>query len=65
MALVFSACTEEPILEPLESNPKEKIGLDEEETMGIISQLLSEHGIELEENKACNYSVYDYPLSCT
>lgn len=35
----------------------EKIDLNEEQTMEIISQLLSEHKIEYEENKACNYRV--------
>ncbi|MBI3234043.1 MAG: hypothetical protein HYZ42_08375 [Bacteroidetes bacterium] len=39
----------------------EKIGLNEEETMEIISQLLSEHKIEYEENKACNYRVLKKP----
>jgi hypothetical protein len=35
----------------------EKIGLNEEETREIVSQLLSEHKIEYKENKACNYRV--------
>ena len=33
-----------------------KFGFDEEETRRIIAQLLSEHKIVYEENKACNYS---------
>ena len=35
----------------------EKIGLHQEETREIISQLLSEHKIEYSENRACNYSL--------
>lgn len=35
----------------------EKIGLDENETREIIAQLLSEHKIEYEENRVCNYSI--------
>ncbi|MEE9362247.1 MAG: hypothetical protein V3U92_06590 [Cellulophaga sp.] len=35
----------------------EKIGLDENETREIIAQLLSEHKIEYEENRVCNYSL--------
>ncbi|MGY6743133.1 MAG: hypothetical protein ACXIUQ_10385 [Cecembia sp.] len=35
----------------------EKIGLNEEETIKIISQLLSEHKIEYKVNRACNYRV--------
>ncbi|MCF0065823.1 hypothetical protein MUK70_03565 [Dyadobacter chenwenxiniae] len=35
----------------------EKVGLNEEETREIVSQLLSEHKIEYKENKACNYRV--------
>lgn len=34
----------------------ESIGLNVDETMGIIAQLLSEHKIEHAGNKACNYS---------
>lgn len=33
----------------------QKMGLDENETMEIIAQLLSEHKIEYVENNACNY----------
>lgn len=36
----------------------EKIGLNEDETREIIAQLLSEHKIEYEGNRACNYSVF-------
>ncbi|MBW3466897.1 hypothetical protein [Arthrospiribacter ruber] len=39
----------------------EKFGLDENETRKIIVQLLSEHRIEFEENKACNYRVLKKP----
>ena len=35
-----------------------KIGLNENETQAIISQLLSEYRIAYLENKACNYSVF-------
>ena len=35
----------------------EKIGLDENETREIIALLLSEHRIEYEENRVCNYSL--------
>ena len=35
----------------------ETIGLDENETMKIVSQLLAEHKIEYTENRNCNYSL--------
>ncbi|MDN3693792.1 hypothetical protein QWZ06_16580 [Chryseobacterium tructae] len=35
----------------------EKIGLNENETNEIITQLLSEYKIEYTENKTCNYSL--------
>lgn len=35
----------------------EKIGLDENETREIITQLLLEYKIEYLENRACNYSL--------
>lgn len=35
----------------------EKLGLDENETQRIISQLLSEYKIEHKTNKACDYSL--------
>ncbi len=41
----------------------EKNGLNEEETREIISQLLSEHKIEYEVNKACNYRLLKKPNS--
>ena len=35
----------------------EKLGLDEDATRQVITQLLSEHKIEYFENGACNYSI--------
>lgn len=35
----------------------EKLGLDEDTTRQIITQLLSEHKIEYVENRVCSYSI--------
>ncbi|PWL28441.1 hypothetical protein [uncultured Roseivirga sp.] len=39
----------------------EKLGLDENETQRIISQLLSEYKIEYKTNQACDYSLFKPP----
>lgn len=39
----------------------EKLGLNENETQRIISQLLSEYIIEHKTNKACDYSLFKPP----
>ena len=35
----------------------DELGLNEDETHGIIAQLLSEHKIKYETNKSCNYRI--------
>lgn len=40
-----------------ETDLGERLGLDEEETRHIITQLLMEHRIEYAEQNACNYRI--------